>query len=59
MHQSTLRYVAKRPIKQEPIDLLAPAVPVADPVDGLIKTDDLISDIAVEFPIWDAPAVGR
>ncbi len=47
-----------RPIKQEPIDLLAPAVPVADPVDGLIKTDDLISDIAVEFPIWDAPALG-
>ncbi|WP_439894669.1 hypothetical protein ACTACV_17800 [Pseudomonas syringae] len=58
MHQPTLRYVAKRPIKQEPIDLLAPVVPVADPIDGLIKTDDLISDIAVEFPIWDAPALG-
>ncbi|MCF8986908.1 hypothetical protein GIW26_25565 [Pseudomonas syringae] len=37
---------------QEPT-LIPPFVPVADEVDGLIKTADLANDIIVEFPVWE------
>ncbi|SHN01050.1 hypothetical protein SAMN05216593_105377 [Pseudomonas asturiensis] len=58
MFNKHLRYLAYRPKKQGPITLLPPVVPLADDVDGLIKTVDLASDVTVEFPLWDLPALG-
>lgn len=30
----------------------APTIPVADPEDGLIRTEDLNEDVLVKFPLW-------
>lgn len=35
--------------------LPAPIIPVADPEDGLIRTEDLDEDVLMEFPLWPAP----
>lgn len=43
----------RRPKIQEPDNLTAPYVPVADESDGLIKTVDLETDVLVELPMWD------
>ncbi|MEG5266444.1 hypothetical protein TRP66_19320 [Pseudomonas sp. JDS28PS106] len=32
--------------------LPAPTIPVADPEDGLIRTEDLNEDVLLEFPLW-------
>ena len=52
MHMTTKKNTAKarRPILN--LDLAPPFVAVADPVDGLIKTIDLQSDVNVDFPVW-------
>lgn len=46
---------AKSPTRLRNVDLelSTPFVSVADPVDGLIKTEDLIDDVKVEIPTWD------
>lgn len=55
MHNRTRSLTTRRP-RQD--DLLPkPTVPVADPLDGLIKTDDLIPNVSVSIPIWDDPKI--
>lgn len=46
---------ARSPRQSDPGHLIAPHVSVADPIDGLIKTIDLQTDIVVTFPIWPTP----
>jgi hypothetical protein len=43
--------------KIETSDLAAPTIPISDPIDGLIKTQDLESDVEVDILIWDGPLV--
>ena len=45
---------AKSPYKMRKaeLELPIPRVPLADPIDGLIKTDDLLDDVIVEITIW-------
>ena len=43
---------AHSPRQADPENLVKPTVPVADPIDGLIKTIDLENDIVVTFPVW-------
>ena len=47
---------ARRPILNE--NLTPPFVAVADPLDGLIKTIDLATDIIVDFPVWEGAELG-
>lgn len=46
---------ARRPSKSSraELNLLIPYVPLADPTDGLIKTEDLLADIIVEVTVWE------
>lgn len=46
---------AKSPYKMRKaeLELPIPRVPLADPIDGLIKTDDLLDDVIVEITIWE------
>ncbi|KQQ54985.1 hypothetical protein ASF84_14010 [Pseudomonas sp. Leaf127] len=44
--------IARRPHVKKRSNYAPPVVPVADEVDGLIKTADLEKDILVEFPMW-------
>ncbi|MCI8209947.1 hypothetical protein AUC61_10420 [Pseudomonas sp. S25] len=55
MHNRT-RYLTTRRPRQDEL-LTKPSVPVADPLDGLIKTEDLIPNVSVTFPIWDDPKI--
>lgn len=47
------KYTVRRPSQYPEPTLEAPAIPAADPVDGLIQVIDLASDILVQFPIWE------
>lgn len=46
---------AKSPYKMRKaeLELPIPLVPLADPVDGLIRTEDLNDDVIVEITIWE------
>jgi len=39
-------------MRKAELELPIPRVPLADPIDGLIKTDDLLDDVIVEITIW-------
>ncbi|MBC3948721.1 hypothetical protein [Pseudomonas folii] len=39
------------------LSLVAPTIPIAQP-DGLIKTNDLTSDVVIYFPIWKEAHLG-
>ncbi|OCR21807.1 hypothetical protein AFK24_27960 [Pseudomonas syringae] len=52
MCNSHRRSVTRSARKADPV-LAQPIVPVADEVDGLIKTADLDRDVVVNFPVWD------
>lgn len=43
---------ARSPRKADAENLVKPTVPVADSIDGLIKTADLDTDVIVTFPVW-------
>lgn len=55
MHNRT-RYLTTRRPRQDVL-LTKPLVPIADPEDGLIKTEDLTRNVSVSFPIWDDPKI--
>jgi hypothetical protein len=46
---------AKRPstFRSAELELPAPYIPLADPVDGLIKTEDLRADVIVQVTVWE------
>ncbi|MCQ9426324.1 hypothetical protein NRB16_22645 [Pseudomonas sp. LJDD11] len=53
MNNSHINKRVRRPKLLKELIIPPPLVPIADPVDGLIKTADLASDITVEFPLWE------
>jgi hypothetical protein len=48
-------YKVRRTIVQIDNSLPPPVIPVADPEDGLIKTEDLNKNVLVQFPLWPDP----
>ncbi|WP_372438751.1 hypothetical protein, partial [Pandoraea sputorum] len=53
MNNSHINKRVRRPKLLKKLIIPPPLVPIAYPVDGLIKTGDLASDITVEFPLWE------
>jgi hypothetical protein len=54
MSASKYQSTTRSPRQDEGL-FIKPDVPVADPVDGLIKTVDLESNVIVNFPLWIDP----